>query len=184
MRARSDHAESRRTTALALWRYGHDYLKAVQTLAEADHVTCDESQALYHLGAQGIEFALKSCLRSQGVPPEDLSGRIGHSLLDALQEALARGLPSPPREVMQTIQALAPHLRDDHFRFIPAQPGAFPDLAPLISAGVWILSHVAENVVADYYVLQGRESVSERVAMLRRLHADLDVTVSKIPRLQ
>jgi len=86
MHARSDHAESRRTTALALWRYGHDYLKAVQTLAEADHVTCDESQALYHLGAQGIEFALKSCLRSQGVPPEDLSGRIGHSLLDAFRK--------------------------------------------------------------------------------------------------
>jgi len=86
--------------------------------------------------------------------------------------------------VMQTIQALAPHLRDDQFRFLPAQPGEFPDLAPLLSAGVWILSHVAENVVADYYVHYGRESVSERVAMLRRLHADLDVTVSKIPRLQ
>ena len=38
---------------------------------------------------------------ARGVPPEDLNSRIGHSLLDALQEALARGLPSPPVEVMQ-----------------------------------------------------------------------------------
>jgi hypothetical protein len=184
MRSRTDHAESRRTAALALWRYGHDYLKAAQMLGEADHVTCNESQALYHLGAQGIEFAIKACLRSQGVPPEDLSGRIGHSLLDALQEALARGLPTPPMEVMHTIQMLAPHLRDDQFRYLSAQYGEFPDLAPLISAGVWILSHVADNVVADYYIHYSRESVTERVAMVRRLHADLNVTASKIPRLQ
>ena len=184
MHARSDHEESRRTTALALWRYGHDYLKAAQMLGEADHVTCDESQALYHLGAQGIEFALKACLRSQGVPQEALSHRIGHSLLDALQESLARGLPSPPVEVIQTIQTLAPHLRDDQFLYLPAQHGEFPDLAPLISAGVWILSHIADNVVVDYYIHHGRESVTERVAMVRRLHADLDVTASRIPRLQ
>jgi hypothetical protein len=85
---------------------------------------------------------------------------------------------------MQTIQMLAPHLRDDQFRFLPAQHGELPDLAPLISAGVWILSHVADNVVADYYIHYGRESVTERVAMVRRLHADLDLTASKIPRLQ
>jgi hypothetical protein len=28
--------ETRRTAALALWRYGHDYLRAVQALAEKD----------------------------------------------------------------------------------------------------------------------------------------------------
>jgi len=79
--------ESRRTAALALWRYAHDYLKAAQTLWENDRITCNESQALYHLTAQGIEFALKSYLRARGVTPDELSARIGHSLFDALQEA-------------------------------------------------------------------------------------------------
>ena len=37
--------ESRRTAALALWRYGHDYLKAAQTLCESHSIACTESQA-------------------------------------------------------------------------------------------------------------------------------------------
>ncbi|TMH03607.1 MAG: hypothetical protein E6H67_12480, partial [Betaproteobacteria bacterium] len=85
--------ESRRTAALALWRYGNDYLKAAQGLCDHVRITCNESQAHYHLAAQGIEFALKSFLRAKGVTPGDLNARIGHSLLDALQEALARDLP-------------------------------------------------------------------------------------------
>ena len=60
-------AESRRTAALAFWRYGHDYLKAAQALGEQNRVACNESQVLYHLAAQGIEFALKSYLRAKGV---------------------------------------------------------------------------------------------------------------------
>src|SRR6266568_9006999 len=112
--------ESRRSAALALWRYSHDYLKAAQTLYESDHVTCNESQALYHLAAQGVEFALKSFLRAQGVSPGDLSARIGHSLLDALQEALARDLPPPPVKVLRTIQFIAPHHLDDRFLYFMA----------------------------------------------------------------
>ena len=179
-----EHDESRRTAALALWRYGHDYLKAAQGLCENNRVTLNESQALYHLAAQGVEFALKSFLRASGVATADLSARIGHSLVDALQEALARGLPFPPIEVIRTIQTYAPHLRDDQFHYLPAEYGEFPDLTPLLSAGIWLLSHVAENAVTDYYVYYGRGSKSEESAMLRRLHADLEVTASKIPRLQ
>jgi hypothetical protein len=177
--------ESRRTAALALWRYGHDYLKSAQALCEADLVKCDESQALYHLAAEGVEFALKSFLRARGVSAADLSARIGHSLLDAMQEALARGLPSPPLEVMRTIQAIAPHLHPDHFRYVASGDANFSDLTPLLAAGIWILSQVAEDAVADYYIYYGhRVSGSEQGAMLRRLRADLDVTSSKLPRLQ
>ena len=42
----ADPDEPRRTAALALWRYGHDYLKAAQTLCESDRVTCDEGRGL------------------------------------------------------------------------------------------------------------------------------------------
>ncbi len=124
--------ELRRTAALALWRYGHDYLKAAQTLCESDRVTCDESQALHHSAAQGVEFALKSYLRAQGVPNSDLNTRIGHSLLDALQESMARGMPPPPIDVMRAIQDIAPYLRNDQFRYMPADHGDFPDLGPLL----------------------------------------------------
>lgn len=180
--ARED--EARRTAALALWRYGHDYLKSAQLLCENDRVTCNESQALYHLAAQGVEFALKSFLRAQGVSPDDLSTRIGHSLQDAMQEALARGLPSPPAEVMHTIQAFAPHVRDDQFRYVPAGYGDFPDLRPLLAAGVWILTQGAESAVTDYYVYYGFGTRADEGAMLRRMRADLDATASRIPRLQ
>lgn len=176
--------ELRRTAALALWRYGHDYLKAAQTLCENDRVTCDESQALHHLAAQGVEFALKSFLRAQGVPNSDLNTRIGHSLLDALQESMARGLPPPPVDVMRAIQDIAPYLRNDQFRYVPADHGNFPDLGPLLAAGVWILSNVAEVAVADYYVYHGQGNTADEGAMLRRLRADLDVTASKLLRLQ
>jgi hypothetical protein len=175
--------ESRRTAALALWRYSHDYLKAAQTLCETNRIACNESQALYHLAAQGVEFALKSFLRARGVTPADMSGRIGHSLLDALQEAIARDL-SPPVEVVRAIRFIAPHHRNDQFHYLAASHGAFPDLTPLLAAGTWILREIAAEVVADYFVYHGHGSSAAGESMLRRLHLDLDLTVSKIPSLQ
>ena len=179
-----DNTESRRTAALAMWRYSHDYLKAAQSLCETNMVACNESQVLYHLAAQGIEFALKSFLRAHGVPAEDLSARIGHALLDALQEALARGLPTPPAEVVAAIRFIAPQLRDDQFRFLPASYGELPMLAPLLNAGTWLLGEIAADVVADYFINFGQGSATPSNDLLRRLRADLELTVSKVPRLQ
>ena len=175
--------ESRRTAALALWRYGHDYLKAAQMLCATDSIACNESQALYHLAAQGIEFALKSFLRARGVTPEDLSARVGHSLLDALQEAIARGLSPPPAEVVDAIRFIAPHHRDDQFRYLAANYGEFPALAPLLGAGTWILGQIATDVVADYFVYHGDGNAAASDDMLQRLRADLDLTASKIAPL-
>jgi hypothetical protein len=176
--------ESRRTAALALWRYSHDYLKAAQTLSQTDLIASNESQALHHLAAQGIEFALKSFLRARGVTPEDLSARIGHSLLDALQEAIARGLPPPPVEVVRAIRFIAPHHRDDQFHYLAARYGEFADLTPLLAAGTWILDRIAAEVVADYLVYYGHGSASAGDDMLRRMRANLDLTASRIPPSQ
>ena len=178
------HVESRRTAALALWRYSHDYLTAAQTLCQTDRIACNESQALLHLAAQGIEFALKSFLRARGVTPEDLSARIGHSLLDALQEAIARGMSPPPVEVMRAIRFIAPHLRNDQFHYLAASYGEFPDLTPLLAAGMWILDRIAAEVVADYFVYYGHGPESAGDDMLRRMRTSLDLTASKIPALQ
>lgn len=176
--------ESRRTAALALWRYSHDYLKAAQTLCENNRIACNESQAPYHLGAQGVEFALKSFLRAKGVAPSDLSARVGHSLLEALQEALARGLCPPPVEVTRAIQFIAPHHRDDQFRYLAVRYGEYPDLAPLLAAGAWILAQIAPDVVANYFTYHGYGSPPASDDMLRRMRADLQVTASKIPPLE
>ncbi len=171
--------ESRRTAALALWRYGNDYLKAAQGLCQDMRITCNESQAHYHLAAQGIEFALKSFLRAKGVTPGDLSARISHSLLDALQEALARDLPPPP--VWRTIQFIAPHHRDDQFLSFVAADGDFPEFTPMLAAGTWILAQVAADVAADYFAYYAHGSASAIDDMLRRMRADLHATSSKIP---
>jgi hypothetical protein len=176
--------ESRRTAALALWRYGHDYLKAAQMLGENARVTCNESQVLYHLAAQGIEFALKSYLRAKGVTPEELSTRIGHSLVDALQEALARDLPRPPIEVVRAIRVIAPHHRDDQFRYLAARYGEFPNLTPLLAAGTWVLAQVASDVVADYFTYHGQGSALAADDMIRRLRTELEITANKVPTLQ
>jgi len=173
--------EARRTAALALWRYGHDYLKAAQILGEKDRVACNESQALYHLAAQGIEFALKSYLRAKGLTPEELSARIGHSLVEALEEALARDLPPPPVDVVRAIRVIAPHHRDDQFRYLAARYGEFPNLTPLLAAGTWVLAQIVTDVVADYFAYHGHGSTPAKDDMLRRMRSDLQVTTSKLP---
>jgi hypothetical protein len=178
------NAEARRTAALALWRYSHDYLKAAQTLCQTDLIASNESQALYHLTAQGVEFALKSFLRARGVSQDDLSTHIGHSLLDALQEAIVRGLPLPPVDVVSAIQFIAPYHRNDQFHYVAASHGEFPDLMPLLAAGMWILDQIAAEVVADYFVHQGRDSAAAGDDMLRRMRADLDPLARKFQPLQ
>lgn len=176
--------EPGRTAALALWRYGRDYLKAAETLGETDRIACNESQVLFHLAAQGIEFGLKSYLRAKGVTPEDLSARIGHSLLEALQEALARGLSPPPLEVLRAIQFIAPHHRDEQFRYLAVRYGEFPDLEPLLAAGTWILAQVARDVVADYFAYYSHGAPPAVNHMLRRMRVDLQTTAREVSTLQ
>ena len=172
--------EAKRTTALALWRYGHDYLKAAKTLCETDRIACNESQVLYHLSAQGIEFALKSFLRTKGVPAEELNARVGHSLEVALDEALAHGLSAPPDEVSAAIHLIAPHHRTYEFRYFETAAGEFPDLAPLLAAGTWILEEIAAAAVTDYYEIYPQGAANAKDEMLRRMRADLQATNANI----
>jgi hypothetical protein len=146
-------------------------------------IACNESQALYHLTAQGVEFALKSFLRARGVSPDDLSTHIGHSLLDALQEAIVRGLALPPEDVVAAIQFIAPYHRNDQFHYIAASHGEFPDLTPLLAAGMWLLDRIAAEVVADYFVHHGRDPAAGD-DMLRRMRSDLNPMAGKFQSLQ
>jgi hypothetical protein len=184
MRDPNDLSEQKRTTGLALWRYSHDYLKAAQSLCDADRVTCHESQALYHLSAQGIEFALKAYLRINGVPVDELESRIGHSLDAAFDGALARGLRPPPAPVAVAIRWIAPHHGQHEFRHVVASVGKFPDLEPLLTAGSWILNEIAADAVVDYYTHFAHGANDARDEMLRRMRADLDATRSRIQSMK
>src|SRR5262245_12126485 len=88
-----DDDEVRRTSPMALWRYAHDYLRAAQSLCRQHRLADSETQAPYHLAAQGLEFALKAYLCARGATMATLSDEVGHSLLQALKQSEAQGLP-------------------------------------------------------------------------------------------
>jgi len=85
---------------------------------------------------------------------------------------------------MRAIQFIAPHHRNDQFRYVGALYGEFPELAPLLTAGTWILSQIVEEVVADYFACHGRESRLAGDDMRQRMRADLSLSASKIATLQ
>ena len=184
MHASQDVSEQKRTIGLALWRYSHDYLKAAQSLCDTDRVSCQESQALYHLSAQGIEFALKAYLRIKGMSTDEIRSRIGHSLTGALDEARARGLRTPPVPVASAIRRLAPHHGPREFRHIESSVGEFPDLEPFLTAGTWILDQIAADAVVDYYTQFAHGSNDAPDEMLRRMRADIDVTRTRVQSMK
>src|SRR5438874_2321893 len=107
--------EAKRTSPLALWRYAHEYLCASRNLCQQIRIKSTESQAPYHVAAQGIEFALKAFLRARGESMTVLHTEIGHSLLSALGRSEAHGLPAMPAPWRAAILELAPFHQDGQF---------------------------------------------------------------------
>jgi hypothetical protein len=165
-----------RTSALALWRYAHDYLHLTKMLCARHHVRCDESQVPFHLMAQAIEFALKAHLRANGMTPRALADDIGHSLDEALQRAVALGLPPLPAPAHAAVAALAPHHCNDAFHHV-TDVDAFPDLDPLFAAAAHVLDAIAEEVAADYVAGYAGPGSPTTADFVRRLRADLSATI-------
>ena len=168
--------EAARTSPLALWRYAHEYLSVARNLCMQLRIRCDESQAPYHVAAQGIEFALKSFLRVRGATMEELHRDVGHSLHKALDRSEAQGLPSIPAAWRAAIVDLAPFHQDQQFVYIAHAANTFPDIAPLVDAGVWILYCITPQVVDHFVVNLGTDSTPSPADFVRRLHAALSVT--------
>lgn len=171
--------EASRTAPLALWRYGHDYLRAARELCAKHHLRCDESQAPYHLAAQGIEFALFAFLRSRGATMESLRVQIGHSLTAALARCEALGMPTLPESLRPVIGEIAPCHRDGQFVHLHASGEAFPDIEPLVEAGVWVLDRVAPDVAAHYVAHLGDTESPTVDEFVRRMRADLCATAER-----
>jgi hypothetical protein len=172
--------EKQRTTALAFWRYAHDYLRVARALAEQHKLRRSESQAVYHVVAQGIEFALKSFLRAKGVSPPRLHADVGHSLLRALERGCALGLAPLPPASRASIEALAPHHAEREFRHVDGEPDAFADVDAFVSAGLVILDRIVPDVVADYCAHYAAPSSPPAAEFVQRLRADLLATADGI----
>ena len=175
----TDCDEASRTAPLALWRYGHDYLRAARELCAKHHLRCDESQAPYHLAAQGIEFALLAFLRSRGASMESLRGQIAHSLAAALARCEALGMPTLPEPLRPVIGEIAACHRDGQFVHLHASGEAFPDIDPLVEAGVWVLDRVAPDVAAHYVAHLGGAESPTVDEFVRRMRADLCATAER-----
>ncbi len=168
--------ETNRTSPLALWRYGHDYLRAARELCGKHQIRCVESQAPYHLVAQGLEFALLAYLRAHGATMESLRRQIAHSLPVAFAQCEALGLPALPAPWRPAIREIAACHRDGQFVYLPAGDDAFPDIDPLVEAGVWVLDHAAPDVAAHYVAHLGAAESPSIDEFVRRMRADLCAT--------
>ena len=167
--------EARRTSPLAFWRYGHDYLRVARTLCRQHRIPCTDAQVAYHAAAQGVEFALKAFLRARGVSPEDLFA-IGHSLAKALARSEARGMTPIPEPWRAAVAEIAPCHQDGQFVFLVTPDGAFPDVDPLVAAGIFVLDAIAPDVATHFVVHLGGEATPTVEMFVRRLRADLTAT--------
>lgn len=172
------HEEERRTSALAYWRYGHEYLRAAGMLSARLRLPTIECQPVYHLCAQALEFALKAYLRANGVEPpllvRDYTGRIDRALGACDRAGLALG-----SETRRVIAAVDPHHAEDGFRAVTDAPDAFPDFAPLFDATCVLLDVIVPTVAAQYLNEHAEPGSPDLDAFVRRLRADLSATRSE-----
>jgi hypothetical protein len=168
--------ESRRTSPLALWRYAHDYLRTARTLSRQHRIACAESQAVHHVAAQGIEFALLAFLTARGTPLPVVRRDVGHSLCKALARSEAEGLPAIPAPWRAAVAEIAPCHQDAQFVYLITAEGAFPDLDPVVDAGIFILDRIAPDVAVQFVVNLGDGASPTVETFVRRLRADLSAT--------
>jgi hypothetical protein len=172
--------ETQRTTALAYWRYGHDYLRCARTLSCQHRLRSLESQVVFHLAAQGIEFALKAYLRAKGASPQLLITEVGHSLTAALERSRAVGLGPLPASTIACIEVLAPHHQERQFTHLDRGGDDFADALPFVAAGVAILDRIVPDVVADYVDHHAAPASPPASEFIQRLRADLIGTAEGI----
>jgi hypothetical protein len=173
--------EARRTSPLAFWRYGHDYLRAARTLCRQHRIPCAEAQVSYHAAAQGVEFALKAFLRARGAAADALRTEVGHSLSKALGRSEALGMPPIPEPWRAAVAEIAPCHQDGQFVFLTAPDGAFPDVDPLVAAGIFVLDAIAPDVATHFVVHLGGDATPTVETFVQRLRADLTATFEIAP---
>lgn len=134
-----------RTTALGLWHSALRYLKAAQTLDDADPHPWASSNVTHQCVCQGIELAYKSYMRAKAKTLDDLMV-VGHSLMKCKNEAIGLGLPTPSADHFEALEMMDRYYREHEFRYIVTGPKTYPALDRLISLGAAILYDAAPAV--------------------------------------
>lgn len=168
--------EARRTSPLAFWRYAHDHLRVARELSRKHLIPCVDSQVTYHVGAQGVEFALKAFLLSRGMSVAQLRAEVGHSLAKALARSEALGLPFIPAHRRAAVLQVAAYHQNTHFMYRAMPDGTFPDLEPIVDAGIYILDCIAPDVAEHYVDQHGGAATPTVETFVHRLRADLSAT--------
>jgi len=101
-------------TALGLWRYGNDYLRAAFSVQKQPSNVFDEMRIksapmpAYFLIGHSIELSLKAFLRARGVSIKVLRSReYGHDLQALLKEARKRKLGNEVKLSQNELNAIA-----------------------------------------------------------------------------
>lgn len=173
--------EARRTSPLAFWRYGHDYLRIAHTLGRQHRIPCADTQVAYHAAAQGIEFSLKSFLRARGATVSELREQVGRSLSKALARSEAEGLSQIPAPWRSAVAEIALCHQDTQFVYLVTPAGAFPQLEPLVGAGIFVLGAIAPDVARHFVVNLGSDATPTVETLIGRLRADLSATFAIAP---
>jgi hypothetical protein len=171
--------EAERTSPLALWRYGHDYLRVARELCARHRLRAGESQVPYHAAAQGILFALLAFRHARGDDPD--AAQQPAPLAAALAAGLALGLPPPPPAQAAEIAALARCFGRDGFSRVGVPDAAFTDIDGLVAAGAAILDHAAPAVAAHYIAHLAQAESPGQDEFVRRMRADLAATTGAAP---
>lgn len=167
--------DARRTAPLALWRYGHDYLRCAADLTRDHRTLCGESQVTYHLCAQGLEFALHAYLGAQGVTAGELRAQYKHALEASRAACEARGMAALPTPCRAAFADVAARYRAVGFRYLPVADDAPAAIAPLLVAGTWVLAQAAPHVSRHYVDHLGSRGSPTAEEFTQRLRTALAV---------
>jgi hypothetical protein len=159
-----------RTTALGLWRFAYDYLKAAQTLDDADPNPWVPSNVTHQCACQGIELAYKSYMLASGKNLDDLRA-VGHSLMKCMDAAIRLGLTAPSADHHEALEMMDRYYRGHEFRYIVTGMKEYPALGRLLSAGAAVL-YDAAPVVAEAMGTPGN---------VRRLRLELSAALGQTP---
>ncbi len=142
-----DRADGDRQSALGLWRYAFDYLKAAKILDENDPNHWSASSVTYQCTCQAIELGFKSYLRAKGDGVRALQ-RLGHSLVKCRRKATRVGLPPRTAPDMEAIRMIDRYYRAQEFRYIKTGMKHYPGIGELERACAVVLHDVADDVAA------------------------------------
>jgi hypothetical protein len=134
-----------RTTPLGVWRYALSYLRAAQTLDDADPNPWVPSNVTHQCVCQGIELAYKSYLLASGKTVDDLRA-VGHSMIRCKNAAVELGFPAPTADHREALEMMDSYYREHEFRYIVTGTKHYPVLGRLLGVGRQILFDAAPAV--------------------------------------